>query len=477
MEADGTLSPGFPLPIPTPGVEAAPTLADLDGDGKLEILAATITGQVFVWDTPTTYDPDRLPWPTGRHDLRRSGSYTELNTVTLTINQSTGGTITANPTGPYHLNDPVTLTATPNAGWSFSSWTGDCAGQGSPCSLIMNTNKIVSAIFTPNTSTSTPTRTATFSPTPVNTYTSTPTRTATFTPTSANTFTSTPTRTATFTPGSTNTYTPTPTRTATVTPTLNNTYTSTPTRTATSTDLPIVTLIINPSTGGMIIASPAGPYHMNDIVSLTASAETDYTFFHWTGDASGTANPTTITMNGNKTVGAYFQQGTLRERFDTLSGWTVKGGGTMTLDKVNYRQGIASVRLTMPVRNGYEFITKAANWDLSESQGNLKFWLFVSTTGSPTSFKILLSNTTTIKNYFLANVLIQPGWNLISLGTADWIKYGTASWTRPFVRIQFQGLGSGGAYYSVDGLTTGNTSPPGDPFPLGIGIFLPFIYR
>ena len=167
--------------------------------------------------------------------------------------------------------------------------------------------------------------------------------------------------------------------------------------TAIFTELPIVTLAINPSTGGTITASPAGPYHLNDIVTLIATADTDYTFFYWTGDASGTANPTTITMNSNKTVGAYFQQGTLRESFDTLSGWTVKGGGTMTLDTVNYRQGIASIKLTMPTRNGYEYITKAVNWDLLVSQGKLKFWLFVSTTGSPTSFKILLSNNTAIK--------------------------------------------------------------------------------
>jgi uncharacterized repeat protein (TIGR01451 family) len=78
LKADGTVVPGFPLPIPTPGMRAAPTLADLDGDGKLDILAATMEGLILVWDTPTTYYTDRLPWPTGRHDLRRSGFYTDV---------------------------------------------------------------------------------------------------------------------------------------------------------------------------------------------------------------------------------------------------------------------------------------------------------------------------------------------------------------------------------------------------------------
>jgi hypothetical protein len=473
---------GVPLPDSDPlivnsnlGVSGAPSIGDLDGDGNIEIGAVTYDSWLYVWDAPGQALPDRLPWPMARHDLQRSGTYSELGTVTLTINQSTGGTITAAPAGPYHLNDPVTLTATPDAGWSFSSWTGDCAGQVNPCNLTMDVNKTVSAIFTTNTST--PTRTATFTPTAPNTFTSTPTRTAAFTPTRTNTYTSTPTRTATFTPTRTNTYTSTPTRTATFTPTPTNVNTSTPTRTATSTALPIVTLTINPSTGGTITASPAGPYHLNDIVTLTATADTDYTFFYWIGDARGTANPTTITMNGNKTVGAYFQQGILRESFDTLSGWTVIGGGTMTLDTVNYRQGIASIRLAMPVRNGYEYITKAVNWDLSVSQGNLKLWLYVSTTGSPASFNILLANNNANKNYFQANVPLQPGWNLISMRTTDWVKYGSATWTRPIVRVQFRAMGSGGAYYLLDGLTTGDVTQPGGPFTPGTGIFLPIISR
>jgi hypothetical protein len=266
-----------------------------------------------------------------------------------------------------------------------------------------------------------------------------------------------------------------PTRTATITPTPTNTYISTPIRTATSTVLPILTLTLNQSTGGTITASTAGPYHLNDIITLTATADQGYNFFYWAGDANGTANPTKITMNGNKTVDAYFQQGTLRESFDTLSNWTVKGGGTMTLNTENFRQGIASISLTMPVRNGYEYITKVVNWDMSISQGNLKFWLFVSTTGSPTSFKILLSNNATLKYYFLANIPVHPGWNLITLCTTDWVKYGSASWTQPVIREQLQGLGSGQAYYLVDGLTMGNnTLPGGSKTPI---VFLPIISR
>jgi hypothetical protein len=137
---------------------------------------------------------------------------------------------------------------------------------------------------------------------------------------------------------------------------------------------------------------------------LTATANQGYNFFYWIGEVSGTANPTTIVMNGNKTVGAYFQQGTLRESFHSVSNWTAKGAGAMTLDNVDYTQGSGSIKLTMPVRNGNIYITKVVNWDISLSQGDLRFWVFVSTTGTPRTIQIILSNDSNIKNYFQANI-------------------------------------------------------------------------
>jgi len=141
-----------------------------------------------------------------------------LNLVTLTINQATGGTITADPASPYHYGDDVTLTATADPGYTFTGWTGDLTGTTNPAILHMDGNKTVSGTFAPN----------------------------------------------------------------------------------------LVTLTINQATGGTITADPAGPYHYGDDVTLTATTDPGYIFTGWTGDLTGTTNPATLHMDGNKTVSATF---------------------------------------------------------------------------------------------------------------------------------------------------------------------------
>jgi PKD repeat protein len=50
-------------------------------------------------------------------------------------------------TANYVINTPVDVSASALAGSSFAGWTGDCAGNGTPCSLIMTSAKSVSATF------------------------------------------------------------------------------------------------------------------------------------------------------------------------------------------------------------------------------------------------------------------------------------------------------------------------------------------
>jgi uncharacterized repeat protein (TIGR02543 family) len=60
----------------------------------------------------------------------------------------------------------------------------------------------------------------------------------------------------------------------------------------------------SPAAGGTTTGS--GAYSAGSSASATATANPGYTFTSWSGDATGTNNPLTITMNGNKRVTANF---------------------------------------------------------------------------------------------------------------------------------------------------------------------------
>lgn len=79
FNASGQPLPGFPLTLDhesgasKKGLRAAPTLADLDGDCDIEIVAGSQAGVLYVWDLPAPYQPSQMPWPTARHDFQRTG--------------------------------------------------------------------------------------------------------------------------------------------------------------------------------------------------------------------------------------------------------------------------------------------------------------------------------------------------------------------------------------------------------------------
>jgi hypothetical protein len=67
FEPDGAKTEGFPLPLDGPST-VPPALADLDGDGRLELAAVSETGWLAVWNLPGTADAASNPWPCFLHD-------------------------------------------------------------------------------------------------------------------------------------------------------------------------------------------------------------------------------------------------------------------------------------------------------------------------------------------------------------------------------------------------------------------------
>lgn len=67
-------------------------------------------------------------------------------TFVLTTNVSGSGTVSG--AGTYDEGSTATVTATAAQGWSFSNWTGDASGSNTTISVLMNSNKTVTAVFT-----------------------------------------------------------------------------------------------------------------------------------------------------------------------------------------------------------------------------------------------------------------------------------------------------------------------------------------
>ena len=85
-------------------------------------------------------------------------------------------------------------------------------------------------------------------------------------------------------------------------------------------------------------------------VQLTATAATGYRLAGWSGDASGTANPLTVVLNGNLVIGAAF----VPEQFTVTVTVTGRGSVTRDPDLPLYDYG-AGVSLSATPDAGYAF--------------------------------------------------------------------------------------------------------------------------
>jgi uncharacterized repeat protein (TIGR02543 family) len=212
-------------------------------------------------------------------------------TYTLTVS-ATNGTVTKTPDqASYTLAQTVTLQATPNAGYSFSGWSGDASGTANPTAVTMNGNKSVTAGFTAAGGTYTLTVSATNG-----VVTKSPDK-ASYVYGDVVTLQATANAGYPFSGWSgdaSGTANPT-------TVTMNANKAVTAGFTAAT-----YTLTVSAVNGAVTKSPEKASYAYGDVVTLQATGNAGYTFSGWSGDASGTANPTSITMNANKSVTANF---------------------------------------------------------------------------------------------------------------------------------------------------------------------------
>jgi uncharacterized repeat protein (TIGR02543 family) len=187
----------------------------------------------------------------------------------------------------------VTLTATPDPGWTFSRWSGGLSGADNPATTTITGHTAVTATFTQDEYTLTVDRVGDGSvavepsPGPYH-YDDVVTLTATADP--GWTFSGWSGGLS----GADNPATTTITGPTTITATF--TY-----------DEYILT--VNRVGDGLVAVDPSpGPYHYGDVVTLTATADPGWTFSGWSGGLSGADNPATTTITGHTTVTATFTQ-------------------------------------------------------------------------------------------------------------------------------------------------------------------------
>ena len=249
---------------------------------------------------------------------------------------STNGVVVANPVqATYNYGSTVQLTATPNAGYTFTSWSGDATGSTNPLTVTMNSNKNITANYTANTYTLT---VISLNGTVVKnidlvSYINGASVILTSTPNTGYTFTS-------WTGDATGTSNP-------LTVIMNSNKTITANYTAI---IPVFTLNVTAVNGLVVKIPDLANYTSGTSVLLNATPNSGYVFSEWTGDVTGSISSTTVIMNSNKNVTANF---TAIPNY-TLNVTAVNGTVVKNPNLASYVSG-ASVILTATPNSGYIF--------------------------------------------------------------------------------------------------------------------------
>ena len=219
-------------------------------------------------------------------------------TLLVGVNPPGSGTVSLSPNkSTYCPNEQVTLTASPNSGYTFSSWSGVDSSNGTSATVTMNSNRTVTANFSQN---CTYTLSVNINPSGSGTVTKNPGK-ATYCPNEQVTLTAIPNSGYTFSSwsgvdssnGTTAYITMNGNRTVTANFSQNCVYT--------------LSVIVNPSGSGTISLSPnKSTYCPGEQVTLYATPNSGYTFSSWSGVDSSSGPIAYVTMNGSRVVTANF---------------------------------------------------------------------------------------------------------------------------------------------------------------------------
>jgi uncharacterized repeat protein (TIGR02543 family) len=265
--------------------------------------------------------------------------YSVSNKFTLSVS-AVNGSVTKNPNqATYDSGATVQLTATPFSGYQFTGWSGDLSGSTNPVSIVMTASKSITANFAlvQFNITASAGANGSISPSGVVAVNSGANRLFTIIPATGYHIDSV--IVDGMYQGTSATYQFT---NVTASHTIRATFAQNPSDQFT---------ISITTANGSVTKNPDQSLYLNGTsVVLTAVPATGYHFISWSGDTTGTANPFTIIMNGNKNITATFAINTYALNI-ILAG---SGSVAKNPDQTSYSHG-TSVTLTATPQAGYLF--------------------------------------------------------------------------------------------------------------------------
>ncbi|MDD7913211.1 InlB B-repeat-containing protein [Polaribacter ponticola] len=216
---------------------------------------------------------------------------------TLTIN-ATNGTVVTNPNptnGTYDNGTVVGLTATPAAGYQFDGWSGDASGATASVNVTMDADKTITATF------SLIQRTLTINATNGTVVTNPNPTNGTYDNGTVVGLTATPAAGYQFDGWSGDA--------SGATASVNVTMDADKTVTATFSQIQRILNVTVVGNGTVTLASgssPNGTHADGTVLSLIATAASGFGFTEWSGDANGTTNPLSVTMDADKNITVTF---------------------------------------------------------------------------------------------------------------------------------------------------------------------------